>query len=139
MIVSRSFKRSTDFDGTGRRLLDPADRHTSVNRAGVELRVLGDDAERADLAALAGLDPDADHAAESDGDAPPEPDAPGLDETALDRVARQMDAFTNDHAIAECQHVVVGDREAVDVDAAADVRAIEFQVPRPQRRTAEER
>src|SRR5687767_8537907 len=92
-LPNRSMRRSPDFDRPGRRLLDAPRRDAGINRTRLEDRVLGHDAQGADLTALAGIDADADHAAEADRHTGAEPDAARLDDSALDRMPGQMHAL----------------------------------------------
>src|SRR5262249_57730703 len=108
----------SDFDRARHGLLNLPSRNPRVDRARFELRVLRHDAERTDLTPLAGLDADADHAADAARHAASEADAPGLHDAALDGVAREVHVLADNHAIVEVQHVVIRDRQAVDVYAA---------------------
>ena len=61
-----------------------------------------------------------------------------LHHAAFHSMTREVHVFADHHAIAELEHVVIGDRQAVDVHAAAHAGAVPAHVERPQRRGPEE-
>jgi hypothetical protein len=99
--------------------------------------VLGHNAECPHLRSGPDLDPDADHGPHADRDIPAQAHSARLDDAVLHRVTGEVNRVADDDVVAELEQVVVHDREAVHVDPAPHVGAVQSVERRPHRCRAE--